>query len=212
MDHLQAPNLIEEILSTPDALGVEGAKEIKLTDSTGFIDALRGGSNADEPLPEVYEWRTTKLPDHEIMPMSTTKDVVACLRQRVEADSAKLGSADEPSFTDLDDYRAHLIAGNEQYAELFQKAPHLFRMIVSGKCTPRTMERIMELIALRSHQETAGQTLDEKQQQVSAHFRRHFMRKAREGEEEAAVRAGTGFSGTAMTAEQVRAELGGKTQ
>ena len=207
MENLKAPNQIEEILTTPDALDVEGAQEIQLTDSSGFVSALRS-RNTDEPMPEVYEWKTTKLPQHEIMPMSSVKDIVTSLLQRVNADKVKFAnpSADEPLVT-LDDYRAQLIEENPRYKELFRKAPRLFRMIVSGKCTPQNVNHIMKLIELRAHQETAGQTLEEKQAQVSAYFREHFMRKAKEGEEEEAVRTGKGFRGTPMTREQVLEDI-----
>jgi len=216
MDHLQAPNQLEEILSTPDALDVDGAKEIKLTDSTGFVDALRASTNTDEPMPEVYEWRTTKLPEREIMPMSSVKDVATSLIQRVNTDKALFEAGvsenDIQEIMTLDDYRAKLIEGNSRYKELFRKAPRLFRMIVSGKCTPQNVSHIMDLIQLRAHQESAGQTQKEKEQQVSAYFRANFMRKAREGEEEEAVRTGKGFRGTPMTAEQVKEDLRNKKQ
>jgi hypothetical protein len=43
--------------------------------------------------------------------------------------------------------------------------------------------------------------------QVGAYFRENFSRAAKPGEEEAAVKAGTGYSGTAMTRDEVRQDL-----
>jgi hypothetical protein len=204
MAHLKESNPVHDILTTPDCLDIEGAREVQLTDSSGFREAL--ASNPDAPRAEVYEWRTTKLPAHEVLPMTLVKDLVVSLSQDVEASK----NVEETQKMSLDEFRAWLIEGNPRYGEFFQKMPRLFRMIVSARNTPVNIGHIMKLIEMRRHQETSGQTLEQKQTQVSQYFQRHFARAARPGEEEEAVRTGRGFRGTPVTRDQVREELAGR--
>lgn len=192
-------NPIREILETPDNLDIVGAKEIKLTDASEFMTTLK----TDGPQPEVYEYRTTILPDHEILPMSRVKDLVVSLCQDMEA--AK--ELPEVKTMKLDEFRAWLIKGNRSYEEFFKKLPHLFRMIVSSKKTPTNLGHILKLIELRRSQENSTHPLETKQAQVSAYFREHFARQAKPGEEEQAVKDGTGVSGTPMTRDEVKKDL-----
>jgi len=203
MAHLGDSNPIQEILSTPDCLNVPGAREIQLTDSSGFREALRSNQNA--PAAEVYEWRTTQLPDAEVLPMTVVKDLVVSLMQDVEASK----SVDETLEMSLDEFRVWLMRQSPRYEEFFQKLPRLFRLVVSSRNTPMNIGHVMKLIELRRHQEGKTQTLEEKQAQVSHYFRANFAREARPGEEEEAVRTGKGFRGTAVTRDQVRQDLAG---
>jgi len=203
MAHLKESNAVQDILNTPDCLDIEGAREVQLTDSSGFRQAL--ASNPDAPRAEVYEWRTTKLPDHEVLPMTLVKDLVVSLSQDVEASK----HVKETQTMSLDEFRAWLIDSNPRYSEFFRKMPHLFRTIVSSRNTPVNIGHIMNLVEMRRYQETAGQTLKEKQAQVSQYFQGHFARAARPGEEEESVRTGRGFTGTPLTRDQVREELAG---
>ena len=197
MAHLQENNPIADILTTPDCLHIDGAREIQLTDSSGFRESM---SNSTA---EVYEWRTTQLPDHEILPMHVVKDLVVSLLQDVEF--AK--DAPETANMTLDEFRAWLINSNPRYPEFFTKLPRLFRFIVSARNTPVNIAHVMRLIEMRRHQEASNQTLKEKQTQVGAYFQANFARPARPGEEEEAVRTGRGFRGTPLTRDQVREEL-----
>lgn len=199
MAHLQEANPISDILTTPTCLHIPGAREIQLTDSTAFRESLR----TNDGRAEVYEWRTTQLPEHEILPMVVVKDLVLSLIQDVEAARNITSTA----TMSLDEFRAWLIEGNPRYREFFTKLPRLFRMIVSSRNTPVNIAHVMRLIELRRHQESSTQSLTEKQTQVGAYFRANFSRPARPGEEEAAVRTGRGFRGTPLTADQVREEL-----
>lgn len=198
---LSASNPIREILETPDNLDIEGAEEVKLSDASEFINALP--KDPDVPHPEVYEYRVTKLPAHEILPMSQVKDLVVSLCQDMNA--AK--ELDEVKTMSLDEFRAWLMEQNPRYKEFFKKLPRLFRMIVSNKQTPHNMAHIMRLIEMRRQHEKSGATLETNQAQVGAYFRENFSRPARPGEEEAAVKAGTGFSGTPMTRDQVKDDI-----
>lgn len=193
-------NPIREILDTPDNLDIEGAREVKLTDASEFINALR--PNPDEPNPEVYEYRTTILPAHEILPMTEVKDIVVSLYQDVE--SCK--TLPEVATLTLDDFRAWLIEKNPKYKEFFKKFPRLFRTIVGPK-SQASRKDVFRLIEMRRVQEKTGMSKEAREAQVGAYFREHFSRPAREGEEAAAVAAGTGYSGTAMTREEVRRDL-----
>ena len=193
-------NAIREILETPDNLDVEGAREIKLTDASEFIESL--ATEPDKPKPEVYEYRTTMLPAHEILPMSEVRDVVVSLYQDFE--SCK--TLPEVQTLTLDEFRAWLMERNPKYEAFFKKFPRLFRNII-GPDSQKSRPRVFELIEMRRAQEQAGMSKKAREAQVGSYFRSHFSRPAKPGEEEAAVRAGTGYSGTAMTREDVKQEL-----
>ncbi len=137
--------------------------------------------------------------------MTEVKDCVVSLLQDVEASR----SVEETQHLSLDEFRAWLMDKNPKYVEFFQKLPRLFRMVVSSRNTPVNVAHIMKLIEMRRHQETSGQTMQQKQAQVSQYFQSNFARPAKEGEEERAVRSGKGFRGTPMTREQVRNQLAG---
>ena len=137
--------------------------------------------------------------------MTAVKDLVVSLHQDVEASK----SVEATKEMSLDAFRAWLIEGNPRYTEFFQKMPRLFRMIVSARATPINMAHVMRLIEMRRHQETSGQSLKQKQAQVGTYFQSNFARPARPGEEAEAVRTGRGYSGTAVTRDQVREELQG---
>ena len=137
--------------------------------------------------------------------MSVVKDLVVSLLQDVEASR----NVPETQEMGLDEFRAWLMEQNPRYQEFFQKLPRLFRMCVSARNTPVNVAHIMKLIEMRRHQESSGQTLDQKQAQVSRYFQANFSREAKPGEEKEALRTGRGFRGTPMTRDQVKNELAG---
>ena len=191
---------VREILETPDNLDVEGAREIKLTDASDLLGALRTKPGA--PQPEVYEYRTTILPAHEILPMSEVKDIVVSLYQDVE-DCKDLP---EVATLNLDDFRAWLMEKNPRYKEFFKKFPRMYRNIV-GPDSKKSRPAVFELIEMRRMQEHLELDKKSREAQVGAYFRKNFSRAARPGEEAAAVAAGTGYSGTQMTRDEVRQDL-----
>lgn len=201
MDSFEEPNAISEILTVPDSSAVPGAESIKLTDSSGFRAALAASGKAKNA--EVYEWHTTKLPEHEILSAARVKTLAVSLLADVELYKNDARTAEMT----LDEFRAFLIETIPAYQEFFQKLPRMFRMIVSARNTAVNVEHIMALIQMRAAQESRSMSAAEKQLQVSRYFRSNFSREARPGEEEAAVADGTGFRGTPMTAAQVRDDL-----
>jgi hypothetical protein len=194
-------NPIRDILDTPDNLDIEGAEEVRLTDASEFINTLP--KDADGPSPEVYEYRVTKLPKHEILPMSMVKDVVISLFQDV--DVCKTDPLRQNMG--LDEFRAWLMENNPMYKELFRKMPRLFRRIVRADVPVTDKQHIMKLIEMRRVQEATDMPLRDRQVQSGTYLRENFSRPARPGEEEEAVRSGKGYSGTPMTREQVKADL-----
>ena len=138
--------------------------------------------------------------------MAVVKDLAVSLIQDVEA-SKDVAATRTMS---LDEFRAWLIDGNARYAEFFQKLPRLFRMLVSSRSTPVNIAHIMKLIELARHQENSDKSLTEKQAEAGHYLRGNFMREARPGEADEAVRNGTGVRGTPVTRDQVRDELSGK--
>jgi hypothetical protein len=201
---LSDENPVRDILETPDNLDIEGAEEVKLTDASEFMNSLR--HKPDEPRAEVYEYRITKLPAHEVLPMKMVKDVVISLMQDVDACKTN----PQTQHMKLDEFRAWLMEENAMYKELFKKMPRLFRKIVSARITPEDKTHIMKMIEMRRVQEASAMSKRDREVQVGAYFREHFSRVALPGEEEEAVRNGTGYSGTPMTRDQVHADLGSK--
>ena len=219
MAHLQPSNQIQDILHTPDCLDIPGASEVQLTDSSALRATLRGaaassagvvahddgdGGTPPDVTPEVYEWRTTRLPLHEILPMKFVKPTLEALVRDVEA--AKSNPATHTMS--LDEFRVWLMDGDPRYKQLFQKLPRLFRMVVSSKNTPENMAHIMRLIEMRRVQEASSQTVEEKTHQVSSYFRSNFARPAAPGEEARAVANGTGYRGTPLTRDDIARDFG----
>ena len=225
MAHLQPSNPIQDILHTPDCLDIPGASEVQLTDSSALRATLRGaaasaavvahdddgdGGGATPPsvTPEVYEWRTTRLPSHEILPMKFVKPTLEALVRDVEA--AKSNPVTQTMT--LDEFRVWLMDGDARYKQLFQKLPRLFRMVVSSKNTPENMQHIMRLIEMRRVHEASSQTVEEKTHQVSSYFRSNFSRPAAPGEEARAVANGTGYRGTPLTRDDIARDFGSSSR
>jgi hypothetical protein len=193
-------NAIKEILETPDNLDVEGAREVKLTDASEFIRALPHDPNV--PHPEVYEYRTTILPENERIPMHRVMDLAISLYDDFDATSA----IEETRSKDLDGIRLWLMEKNPHYKEFFKKCPKLFRSIVSGN-SEKFRKHIMLMISEKWTHMEMNLPRKESDARIAPYMRQHFMRRALPGEEEAAVAAGTGFSGTPMTRDEVRQEI-----
>ena len=195
--------MIRDILTIPDNLDVEGAEEVKLTDASEFMKSLP--ANPEGPAPEVYEYRVTKLPAHEILSMSVVRDLVVSLIQDVEACRTDPRCA---HFANDDEFRVWLMDETPVYQEFFKKHPHLFRRIAcKAPLPPREKKFIMEMIAMKQKHLENNVPLEQCRMESGKYMRDNFSRPARPGEEEEAVRNGTGYSGTPMTAEQVKADL-----
>lgn len=173
--------------ATQQALSNEGAQSVALTDSKPMRDLLHanGEDNA-----ETFEWHITKLPEDQIVPAATVKRVAMALYAEVYVTRAR-----EPTWTD-EQIREHVVGGNDAFVKLARTHPRLILLLTGRECTVKKITHVLELIELRmQHEQATSLSMEEKQQQVSAYFQSHFVREAKPGEEEAAVRAGTGLRG-----------------
>ena len=191
---------VRDILTTPSCADIEGATPLSLTDSS----ALRASLGANPAGVEVYEWQTTRLPAHEIMTPAYVASVLDSLLAEVE------GARNRPELegVPLDEFRAYILSCNSKYPAFFQKAPRLFRMVVSPDFTPDKRRTLMEMVGMSKLHADYNIPLEKRQQHVSMYFREKFMRPARVGEEEEAVAAGTGLRATRITPDHLASDFG----
>lgn len=176
-----------------------GATKIALTDSQPLQQHLRrtGQTNA-----EAYEWHITKLPDDQIVPAATVRDIAMRLFLEVARSRA---DATRRDWTD-EQHREAVLRNSDEFQRFSQTHPRLVLMLCAHDFSSKKLQHLLELIELRHHQETRNLTQQQRQEQVSAYFRANFVRDAKPGEEEEAVRNGTGLRGTLVTKEQMANE------
>lgn len=174
----------------------EGAEEIALTDAAPLVEHLRqqGATNT-----QAYEWHATKLPADQIVPAATVREVSMALfldAQRSRADPARA------AWTDAQ-HRDAVVEANSAYQKLSRTHPRLVLLVTGSEITPRKLQHLLELIELRERHERGALTLDQQKAQISQYFMSNFVRPARPGEEEEAVRTGRGLRGTIVSKDQI---------
>ena len=185
------------VFATSQALANKRAETVALTDHRPMVAFLEG-KNADAsaenaepankgPSPEMFEWHINKLPEDEIVPARKVRDVMMAMFLDVYMMRQK-----HPDWSD-EQHRESVLLTKEEYRKLSFTHPRLVLMLCGSECTPRKLECVMELIALRESHETSRQTTEEKQAEVSQYFQSRFVRPAEPGEEERSVAAGTGL-------------------
>lgn len=185
--------------SQAEANEAQGATKIALTDSQPLQQHLRrtGQTNA-----EAYEWHITKLPDDQIVPASRVRQ----LAMRLFLDVVKSrADAAHREWTD-EQHREFVLRASDDYQRLSQTHPRLVLMLCAHDFSSKKLQHLLELIELRERHETQNLSQTQRQEQVSAYFRANFVREAKPGEEEEAVRNGTGLRGTLVTKEQMEAD------
>ena len=187
------------VFATSQAQANKRSESVALTDHRPLAAFLAGkkaesenGGNGEnpEPSPEMFEWHINKLPEEEIVPARTVRDVMMAMFLDVYMMRQK-----HPDWSD-EKHRESVLLTKEEYRKLSFTHPRLVLLLCGSECTPRKLECVMELIALRESHETSRQTTEEKQAEVSQYFQSRFIRPAEPGEEERAVAAGTGVRGT----------------
>ncbi len=193
-------NPVEDILyATARAQEVPGAKTVALTDAEPLKQML---SMKEETGSEAYEWHITQLPADQVVPAMRVKDLAVSLHADVSASRAR---PDREDWTDAQ-HREEVLRSNNAYEAFSRTHPRLVIMLTGSECTPQKLMHLMRLIELRRHQEGSAQTNDERKEQAANYFKYHFVRPAKPGEEEEAVRTGRGLRGTAVTRDEMLKE------
>lgn len=179
-----------------------GAQDIALTDAAPLVQHLRqqGATNA-----EAFEWHATKLPADQIVAARRVRDVSMALL--LDAKNSRANPA-RAAWTDAQ-HRDAVVEGNEEYKKLSQTHPRLVLLVTGSDMTLRKLQHLLELIELRERHEQGTLTMDEQKAQVSQYFMSNFVRAAKPGEEEEAVRTGRGLRGTVVTKEEMERGGGG---
>ena len=176
-----------------------GAQTIALTDSAPLREQLRrqGANNA-----EAFEWHVTKLPEDQIVPAQKVRDIGMAMfldAQRSRANPARA------TWTDAQ-HRDEVVESKEEYQKLSQTHPRLVLLVTGSEITPRKLQHLLELIELRERHEQGALSLDDQKAQISQYFMSNFVRPARPGEEEEAVRTGRGLRGTVVSRDDIAHE------
>lgn len=199
-------NSVEEIIyANSQADSNVGAERIALTDSLPLRQMIErtGQTNAS-----AYEWHITKLPEDQIVPARTVRERALRLFQDVCISRAHV---DRRDWSDAR-HREAVLRGNPVYEELAKTHPRMVLMLTSQSCDMRKLQHLLELIEMRASQERDGRTMEQHQAEVSQYFRHHFVREAKPGEEEEAVRNGTGLRGTMVTRDEMVREQAERQQ
>jgi len=168
----------------------KGARTIALTNSTPLQHHLANNDgNGDGG--EAYEWHITKLPDDQIVPAQRVKQICMAMFADVTRSRAR-----HTGWTDAQ-HRDAVLAANDEFQKLSCTHPRLVLMLTGSGFNAKKLYSLLELIELRTmHEQNPELTLEEKQAHVSEYFQTKFVRPAEPGEEERAVREGTGMRAT----------------
>lgn len=199
-------NSVEEIIyANSKADSNVGSERIALTDSLPLRQMIErtGQSNAS-----AYEWHITKLPEDQILKAHTVRERALALFQDVCISRAHV---DRRNWSDAQ-HREAVLRGNDVYEQLAKTHPRMVLMLTSQSCDMRKLQHLLELIELRAKQERDGKSTEHHQAEVSQYFRANFVREAKPGEEEEAVRNGTGMRGTMVTADDMAREQAARDQ
>lgn len=158
------------------------------------------GGGRDQGLKQtVYEWHVNKLPEDQIVPASKVREVSMAYFMDV------LKSRAMPARREWHDeqHRDLIVMSQQAYQDLAQTHPRLILMLSASSMTERKLQHLLDLIELRERHENSRMPLEKKQAQVSKYFMSNFVRPARPGEEEEAVRAGTGVRGELVRGDEI---------
>jgi len=147
----------------------------------------------------VYEWHVNKLPEDQIVPAARVREVSMAYFMDVlksRAMPSRSGWRDEQ-------HRDEVVMSTQAYQDLAQTHPRLILMLSASNVTEKKLQHLLDLIELRERHERSGKSLEKKQAEVSKYFMSNFVRPALPGEEDEAVRTGTGVRGELVRGDEV---------
>lgn len=164
---------------------------VPLTNGAEFAEKVANDARDEGMRQTVYEWHVNKLPEEQIVPAARVRDVGTAFFMDImnsRANAARTGWSDT-------EHRDAVLRSKDAYLDLARTHPRMMLMLASADVTERKLQHLLDLIELRERQERSSLSVEKKQAQVSRYFMSNFVRAAEPGEEEEAVRAGTGVRG-----------------
>jgi len=199
-------NRIEFANSQVDALQQkQPLTQVPLTSGAELRSTLdrereQAGGGRDAGLKQtVYEWHVNKLPEDQIVPAARVREVSMAYFMDVlksRAMPSRSGWRDEQ-------HRDEVVMSTQAYQDLAQTHPRLILMLSASNVTEKKLQHLLDLIELRERHERSGKSLEKKQAEVSKYFMSNFVRPALPGEEDEAVRTGTGVRGELVRGDEV---------
>lgn len=171
------------------------APTVALTDSSELQTALKRDQRDGDMQQSVYEWHVSKLPETQIVPATTVRQVATAFFMDIVTSRQR---KERQGWTDAQ-HRDAVLRDNNRYEQMAYTHPRTLLMLSGSDVTEKKLQNLMDLIELRERQEQSSMSLEQKQAQVSRYFMSNFVRPARPGEEEEAVRNGTGLRGELVT-------------
>lgn len=167
------------------------APTVALTNAAELQAALQRDQPDGDLQQSVYEWHVNKLPEDQIVPAATVREVATAFFMdilRSRQDASRRG------WTDAQ-HRDAVLVSQPRYEQMAHTHPRMLLMLSGSDVTERKLQHLLDLIELRERLEHSSMSLAQKQAHVSRYFMSNFVRPARPGEEEEAVRNGTGLRG-----------------
>lgn len=167
------------------------APTVALTNGAELQAALARDQPDGDLQQSVYEWHVNKLPANQIVPASTVRDVATAFFMDIVRSRQM---EQRRGWTDAQ-HRDAVLVSQARYEQMAHTHPRLLLMLSGSDVTEKKLQHLLDLIELRERHEHSTMTLEQKQAQVSRYFMSSFVRPARPGEEEEAIRNGTGLRG-----------------
>ena len=164
---------------------------VPLTSGAEFAERIKSDARDDGLRQTVYEWHVNKLPEDQIVPASRVRQVATSFF----LDVMRSRALDERRGWSDTQHRDAVILSSDAYVSMARTHPRMMLMLASSDVTERKLQHLLDLIELRDRHEHSSLSTEKKQEQVSRYFMSNFVRAALPGEEDAAVRAGTGVRG-----------------
>ena len=98
-----------------------------------------------------------------------------------------------------DAVRQELVRDVEAFEKLTHTHPRLFYMLTERNTSAEKRMHVLNMIHMKQQHQHKNASLKTQQQDISAYMHAMFVRPAKEGEEEAAIAAGTGVHGELVT-------------
>lgn len=171
---------------------------VPLTSGAEFAEKVANDARDEGLNQTVYEWHVNKLPEDQIVPASRVRQVATAFFMDIVRSRA------DPSRSTWSDteHRDAVLRSQDAYLDMARTHPRMMLMLASADVTERKLQHLLDLIELRERQERSSMSVEKKQAQVSRYFMSNFVRQARPGEEEEAVRNGTGLRGELVSGPQ----------
>lgn len=166
----------------------EGATTHRLTTSSHMRRELAKRGEEDSA---VYDWQVSKLPEDQRIDVGQARNMILSVYSDAQN---SWNHPDRQDFT-ADQHRALIIEETPEFEELSRKMPRIFLLMTEREVPEEKRQHVLNLIAMQMDQQRRGLSVKQKEAEIAAYAHHHWVRKAKPGEEEEAVAAGTGLRG-----------------